>query len=397
MRRGLTSIVLLALAWLALPGAGLADAPSVDCVPPSAWIVPATRERTSHAELIGRLAGARIVLLGESHDDASHHRLQLHVIAALHARAKAVVLGFEMFPRRVQPVLDRWVAGEFDEPAFLAETDWREVWGADPALYMPLFHFARMHRVPMRALNVDRSLIRRVRDEGWLNIPADAREGVSDPVPASDAYEEWLVELYRQHLVQQESNDGSEATIDRTDPGFRRFVEAQLTWDRAMAEALAAMASAPGAPLVIGVIGSGHLRDGYGVPHQLADLGLDAAVLLPWDYGRDCGELTPRFADAVFGLDAPGTVASPPPPRLGVLIGGSEAGVAVIDVVDGSVAEAAGIRAGDVIVEAAGVAVREPGDLIAVVDRQAPGTWLPLRVARDGAPLEIIAKFPASR
>ena len=50
-----------------------------------------------------------------------------------------------------------------------------------------------------------------------------------------------------------------------------------------------------------------------------------------------------------------------------------------------------------VSVEAAGLAMAEPSDFVVVMARQAPGTWLPLRVARDGAPLEIIAKFPAIR
>ena len=138
--------------------------------------------------------------------------------------------------------------------------------------------------------------------------------------------------------------------------------------------------------------------DALAIPYLVAEASSSAKQADgPWACGHRSAAAAIARADAVFGLDAPGTVASPPPPRLGVLIGGSAAGVAVIDVVDGSVAEAEGIRAGDVIVEAAGVAVREPGDLIAIVDRQAPGTWLPLRVARDGAPLEIVAKFPASR
>jgi uncharacterized iron-regulated protein len=33
----------------------------------------------------------------------------------------------EMFPRRVQPALDRWIAGETTERQFLGETDWRTV------------------------------------------------------------------------------------------------------------------------------------------------------------------------------------------------------------------------------------------------------------------------------
>jgi uncharacterized iron-regulated protein len=40
-----------------------------------------------------------------------------------------MVLGFEMFPRRVQPVLDRWSKGELSESDFLREVDWAQIWG----------------------------------------------------------------------------------------------------------------------------------------------------------------------------------------------------------------------------------------------------------------------------
>ena len=58
-----------------------------------------------------------------------------------------------------------------------------------------------------------------------------------------------------------------------------------------------------------------------------------------------------------------------------------------------SVAASAGLRRGDVIVEAAGAAVATPADLRAVVEVQAPGTWLPLRVRRDGRDRQVVARF----
>jgi S1-C subfamily serine protease len=47
------------------------------------------------------------------------------------------------------------------------------------------------------------------------------------------------------------------------------------------------------------------------------------------------------------------------------------------------------------VVRAAGVEMRSPDDLVDVVGRQAPGTWLPLSVRRDGEVIEVVAKFPA--
>jgi hypothetical protein len=38
-----------------------------------------------------------------------------------------------------------------------------------------------------------------------------------------------------------------------------------------------------------------------------------------------------------------------------------------------------------------------PADLVTIVRRQAPGTWLPLAVRRGEQSLEVVARFPAER
>ena len=380
----------LAAAVAATPGAGTA---AEVCVPPGQWLDPARNSPIGHADLIAGMAKRPVVLLGEVHTSAEHHRWQLHTIAALHGRNPNIVLGFESFPRSVQPALDAWVGGRSSEKRFLEESRWDEVWRFDAGLYMGLFQFARLHRIPMVALNVDDALIKRIRKDGWPAVPVDARQGVDDPAPAADADLDFLARVYRDH------DDAATEMPDRDDPAFRRFVQAQITWDRAMAQALAAALRGGGRPLVVGIVGLGHTEYGWGIPRQLADLGVTGtAVLVPWDAGRACSELArpggPAVADAVFGLTAHADEAAPQRPKLGVLIGDGDGGVRVKKVIEGRVAEAAGLAPGDLIREAAGVAVSKTSDLIAIVRRQAPGTWLPLRVRRGAETVDIIARFP---
>ena len=388
---------------LAAAGLGLLVAysptalPAVECVGTGSWVVPtagAPQQRESRA-LLAELATRPVVLLGETHDNAEHHRWQLHTIAALHALQPSLVLGFEMFPRRVQKALDEWVAGELSEEEFLKRSEWNRVWGFDARLYMPIFDFARMHRVPMIALNVDRDLVARVGERGWAGIPESEREGVGDPAAPSADYREALYESYLEHLPKQDPAP-SRTESDFADPAFVRFVESMQLWDRAMAQAIAQRRSGAAPPLVVGIMGSGHLENGFGVPHQLRDLGIaQAAVLLPWDADRDCDALALGIADAVFGLQAP--ASAPARPRLGVMLDASSGGVVVRDVVKDSIAERAGMHAGDVIVMVAGVPVQEAGDVIAVVRQQAPGTWLPMTVKRGSESLDLVARFPPQR
>ncbi len=216
--------------------------------------------------------------------------------------------------------------------------------------------------------------VRAVGAKGLEAVPVDKREGVSDPAPASEAYVDRLFADYSEHPEKGR-------TAARSDPEFGRFVEAQLVWDRAMAQAIEeAAARNPGA-LVIGVMGSSHISFGYGVPHQLQSLGVRrVASLLPWDPNSDCGTFVPGLAMAVFGF--PAAQPAPPRPLLGITIDSVPEGVKVLTVGAGSIAESTGLKVGDVLVEAAGSIVKVPGDVRAKVGAMVPGTLLPLKVRR---------------
>ena len=355
------------------------------------------------------VAKTAVVLLGESHTDVDHHLWELYTVAALNGRGGNIVIGFEAFPRRLQSVLDDWVEGKLTDEAFLKASEWRQVWGYDAALYMPLFQFARLNRIPMIALNVERKLVGQVGQHGWEGVPVSEREGLSDPASASPAYQRELAKVYLMKkalppgtdpLSFQGSNppEPDEAALAETvkQPEFKRFVEAQLTWDRAMAEGLAdAKRKFPDAT-VIGILGSGHVEGGHGVPHQLKDLGIaDVTTLIPVSIDEACTLVGTSYADAVFTL--PRTDETPSPsdrPRLGVELVQGDGAPRINRVVSDSVAQATGLRVGDHVVRAAGLETRNPGDLVDIIARQAPGTWLPVSIRRDGQEIELIAKFP---
>lgn len=400
-RTGALSVVLahgavaLSFAALAQTDAGKTARDTVACLAPGAWH---SLERdgprpATGAELLGSASRRDIVLLGEKHDEADHHAWQLQTLAALHALRPQMVIGFESFPRRVQGALDQWVAGELTEAQFLERSDWERVWSLPSALYMPLFQFARINRVPMVALNVDRELTQQITQKGWDGVPAERREGVSRPAPASHAYRDVLYEIYKEHPQARAKN----GDVRKDDPDFLHFVDSQTAWDRAMAEALARRvggASGTARPLVVGIIGAGHVSNGHGVPHQLRDLGISSiASFVPVDAAGGCGRLTPGFADAVFALPATAQEA-PRKPRLGISLQRTDNGIEVLEVVAGSLAESTGIRKGDLLVSVAGSAVTRTSSVIAAVRAQPAGTWLPMTLRRDGRALELIVKFP---
>jgi uncharacterized iron-regulated protein len=361
----------------------LAASPAMaSCPAPGQWLSPEGPELNVN-DLFAELTRSKVVLLGEQHARWEHQRWQLHTLAGLHARRPDMVIALEMLPRQAQPALNAWVAGELDEETFLAKSHWRGSWGHEHEPYLPILHFARMHRVPVLAINVDRALHQRLTVEGWDAVSEGQRYRISAPVSPPEAYRTRLEAVYAEHP--SASREGHEA---------ERFVAGQLVWDRVLAAGLAEAAS-DGA-LVVGLMGRGHLEYGHGVPHQLADLGIGGSrVLLPWDTNEDCVTPQEGVAHAVFGIAAGERHEPPRPMLLGVFIETDEAGVRVIDIGSDSVADRAGLKTGDVITHAGGQRLRVTDDLVSVVRRQVPGTVLPLTVLRDGSETEILARFPA--
>jgi hypothetical protein len=87
------------------------------------------------------------------------------------------------------------------------------------------------------------------------------------------------------------------------EPEFKRFVEAQLTWDRAMAEALVQAKQNFGNAVVVGILSIGHVAGGHGVPRQLWALdGFEASSLIPATVDTACALIGTGYADAIFTL-----------------------------------------------------------------------------------------------
>ena len=363
------------------------------CVETGRWIDPQTRTYISTNTIIKKAARHDVVLLGEAHMNNDHHLWQLQTIAQIHSINPDIILGFEAFPREAQDVLDKWIEGDLSEKEFLEQSKWNDFWKFDPDLYMPLFNFARINRVPMVALNVNRLLIGKISINGWDNVKKSERGDIDTPATASDGYIKILEDVFGEHKDEKEF-------------AFDRFVDVQLTWDRAFAQAinktitkaLKMNQSTGKKPVMVNIIGRGHVDYGFGTAHQLRSMGVsDIMALTPWDDFQNCDRLNDggvAVADAIFGISAkiePDKQTEKP--KLGVFIEQGQGGVTVNKVAPKSVAENAGIKSGDLLIEGAGGKLKSPTDLINAVNSMAPGTWLPLKIIRNDKMIEVVAKF----
>jgi uncharacterized iron-regulated protein len=274
---------------LSLAAIACAAAPAFAACPASGGWMDRQGRPLPTDDALAKAGSGRVLLLGEQHATPSHHLWQRDMLAALADRGP-LVIGLEQLPAEAQPALDRWIAGEIDEAQFLSESRWKERWGHDFAAYRPVFELARARRIPMQALNVDRTFVRKVGRLGFDAAAADGKSPISRPVPPDPAYVARLEDSFRQHM--------REASPE----ALARFVEAQTVWDRAMAESIVrALRARPGVRIGA-IMGWGHIADGHGVAHQLASLGVpDSVSAIPVQSVTGC-EPQAGAADLVFGV-----------------------------------------------------------------------------------------------
>ncbi len=202
----------LTLLFILLPAPGCAQTEA------SFWDVAARKSLTIQ-QVLPDVRNAEMVLVGEQHDRADHHAAQLKIIQALHQSGKPVAVALEMFEHRGQPILDRWVSGRMDEDAFVPH--FRENWGENWPLYRDIFLYCRDRKIPMLGVNVPRAVTSQVARKGFESLTPE-QVGLLPMVTCrvDPEYMKLMLEAHG-HGV------GDEA--------FRRFCEAQLVWDTAMA------------------------------------------------------------------------------------------------------------------------------------------------------------------
>jgi len=269
---------------------------NTSCVSPNSWLQPGADAVVDESSVLAWAQLNRVVLLGEHHDNQSHHDWQLRMLRALHQQQPALVIGLEMLPKVVQPKIDRFMRGETTIDAFLDEVEWQRYWSFSADYYVPLLKYAREQQIPVVALNITREKVNDAVDRGWEFAPV----GMTRPAQPTRPYIRHLVTSFQRHKF-----PGAELDMAVEGPAFRRFVQKQLLWDRAMAEGISAQLSAPQqSSMVVAFIGSGHLMHGFGVPHQLRSLGVEKVMtMIPWDRHLDCSVLKEGFADVVFGAE----------------------------------------------------------------------------------------------
>ncbi|MDE2490654.1 MAG: ChaN family lipoprotein [Elusimicrobia bacterium] len=216
--------------------------------------------------MIGTLLRARVIAVGEKHDDAAQHQIQAKVLASLADRDPGLVVGFEMVSLDQQAELDGFASGKISEADFAAW--WDKTWGFDYAMYKPIFDVARARGLRMYGLNAPIGVVVDVAKKGLAGLtPAERAQIPATIAESADPRYRGFVKaaLADHHLPPQ---------------ALRNMIMAQAVWNETMGAAAARLAASS---RVVVIAGQGHMMWKAGVPESAARRGAGpVAVVLPY-------------------------------------------------------------------------------------------------------------------
>jgi len=344
-------------------------------------------------EFARRLRDVSVLFIGEEHTNGEFHRVQLRTIEALHAAGRKVIIGLEMFPWGDNPALERWRRGELDEPRFLDESRWYEVWSHHWGHYRDIFFFARDKQLRLVGLNAPREVVRAVRAAGGFEaLDPAVRSRLPPRIDLSSDEHRQVVRSYF------DADDTLHAKMSAADQ--ERIYLAQVTWDASMGwqAGQALSSSADPREIVVVLIGAGHVAYDLGAARQLAGgfaggISSLIPVTVPPSVGGSAAK-TVSAAYAKFLWGVPQT-AQPTLPVLGVSLMGriGKEPTQVIQVDAASTAAAAGLKVGDVLRSLDGLKLEGGATLQRKVGDYRWGDSATLTIERDGQPLDLRLHF----
>ncbi len=228
--------------------------------------------RVNKDQLFDIIGGARVIYIGETHDNLRAHQVQLEIIRGLAERfPDQLAVGMEMFQRPYQVVMDRWSRGELGERDFLGQSGWYGNWGIDYGYYRAILDYIREEHLPLLALNASSELVTAVRNHGLHGLSQTWEHHLPE-MDFSDPYHRQLIEAYYN------------AHPPTSAQSFEAFYQVYVLWDETMAETVANYLSTEegqGKKVVV-LAGGNHVRFGFGIPRRLfRRLPVAYSIILP--------------------------------------------------------------------------------------------------------------------
>lgn len=327
----------------------------------------AVEKSRSFAEIMDDVSLSRVIYVGETHVNQADHLLQYRVIEATYKRYPDIAIGMEMFNRTIQDVLDAYVGGELTEQEFLKKSHYFKHWGYDYGFYRDILQFAKKHKLPVVALNIDKEIVSNTfKNGGIAALDPEVQEGLPQERDlAMPGYRKRLSQVFKQH-------SGPHFNDDK----ISTFVQAQTLWDETMAETVADFLKANAETKMVVIAGSGHVVKENAIPPRVARrIPVQQSVLVTVKEG----DLAPDEADYVF-FSPP--VRRPESPKIGVMLEEKDEGVTIVGLSPHGAAKKARLAKDDIILAIDDQEVKTVEDLKISLVYKEKGQTITVKVLR---------------
>lgn len=250
---------------------------------------PDRQEGIAPAVLARELAGADVVLLGETHDNPDHHNLQAWIIRELVRKGRKPAVAMEMIGADQQPQLAAYLGKPGAKPEGLgAALGWNQHW-PDWSIYTPIAKAVMDNNLNFVPADADAERIEQVGRGGLrtLTDPERTRLGLGTPLGTP------LMAALLEEIRTAHCNLLPAAEIEP-------MSQVQRFRDAAMADnLLTATTRSKGGTVLIA--GAGHVRNDRGVPYYLSQRApqlrtLSVALVEVDDKVKDPMALVPKDA-----------------------------------------------------------------------------------------------------
>ncbi len=246
---------------------------------------PATQRFVSALNARRQIINADYVLLGEKHDNSSHHELQAAAVQDLIAAGKKPLVAFEMIDRGQTKNLMAYLAGQPKNADDLGPAlDWGMSGWPDWRYYAPIATAAIKSGLALAPANFPRAKVRELGRKGYAALDAAfvARLALEKPLPAT-LNAALMEEMFQSHCQMMPRKHLS------------AVVRIQRARDAIMADTLAARDNA------VLIAGGGHTRNDRGVPYYLRRLKPRSTILSVGYVEVDADASTPTDYAAITG------------------------------------------------------------------------------------------------
>lgn len=351
-----------------------------------------TGVKVTKDQLIDILSGARIIYVGEVHDNINSHNVQLQILKALAERnPQKIAVGMEMLKRTSQVSADLWTSGKLKEKDFMRM--WVEDWSNDVQFYRPILHYLRDHKIPLLALRAPDEWLEKIKEAEFSSqLKGDEKE-----LPQMDFEDPY-------HLAHIKA-------VYSKHPGgvqdFESFYRVQVLWDESMANGIAEyLKSEQGRDKQILIFAGGHhIRYGFGIPRRVfRRVPLPYSIVLPMTV-----HVSPEKKHKLMSVTLPKIPLQPGDfawivsyddlsdrmVRLGVIIRDTDEGVKILGILKNSTAKKAGFQKNDIITAMDGEPINTNFDLTYLIGFKKPGDKGVVEVLRDKKNLSFEVTFEA--